>query len=109
MMYDMMYERRYNKEKHTQAHTTHTRNAALRKGVPYPLSPTRVRAPPRAAPLPDELKTPKKGKQSPRVKLVVISKDELAKSVGTIQGLAPYLGAWVGRVSMSVTAASSWC
>eukprot|EP00903_Cladosiphon_okamuranus_P007553 g7327.t1 len=43
------------------------------------------------APLPDELKAPKKGQQSPRVKLVPISKDKLAKSVDTIQGLAPYL------------------
>lgn len=46
-----------------------------------------------AAPLPEEFKTPKKGKESPRVKLVVISKEKLAKSVETIQGLAPYLGA----------------
>lgn len=49
-----------------------------------------------AAPLPDELKTPKKGQQSPRVKLVPISKDKLAKSVETIQGLAPYLGGCAG-------------
>ncbi|CAN0052709.1 unnamed protein product [Scytosiphon promiscuus] len=43
------------------------------------------------APLPEELKAPKKGKQSPRVKLVPVSTDKLAKSVETIQGLAPYL------------------
>ncbi|CAM9868966.1 unnamed protein product, partial [Hapterophycus canaliculatus] len=43
------------------------------------------------APLPKELQTPKKGKQSPRVKLVPVSTDKLAKSVETIQGLAPYL------------------
>ncbi|CBJ29360.1 conserved unknown protein [Ectocarpus siliculosus] len=42
-------------------------------------------------PLPDELQTPKKGKQSPRVKLVPVSDEKLAKSVETIQGLAPYL------------------
>ncbi|CAM9603119.1 unnamed protein product [Laminaria digitata] len=43
------------------------------------------------APLPDELKTPAKGKESPRVKLVVVSSARLTKSVETIQGLSPYL------------------
>eukprot|EP00904_Undaria_pinnatifida_P013286 jgi/Undpi1/9088/HiC_scaffold_26.g11548.m1 len=42
-------------------------------------------------PLPAELTTPAKGKESPRVKLVEISKGKLTKSVDTIQGLAPYL------------------
>ena len=56
------------------------------------------------APLPDEFKTPKKGRQSPRVKLVPIPKDKLAKSVETIQGLAPYLGgrAWASPRTYSV-------
>lgn len=44
------------------------------------------------APVPSIFKLPARGKQSPRVKLMEIPKAKLAASVGTIQGLAPYLG-----------------
>lgn len=44
------------------------------------------------APLAKELKTPAKGKTSPRVKLVEIPDAKLTASVATIQGLSPYLG-----------------
>lgn len=47
-----------------------------------------------SVPLPAELKTPAKGKESPRVKLVDVPNTKLTKSVATIQGLAPYLGAF---------------
>lgn len=89
---------------HAKFRSKTPRNETQRRGVPCPIFyvPTRVHAAscvrPHAAPLPDELKMPKKGKQSPRVKLVVVSKDKLAKSVETIQGLAPYLGACVRRL-----------
>lgn len=42
--------------------------------------------------LPDVFATPKKGQQSPRLQLLNIPDSKLAESVGTIQGLAPYLG-----------------
>ena len=51
------------------------------------------------APLPDALKPPKKGQESPRVELVEIPNERLEKSVQTIQGLSPYLGTYIPRIS----------